>query len=121
MQGGEGQTFRQSVFSSTSICNIVTIHNSNIRIIYMSVLYLYSYGIRVNYNELIMVSERPKLRKVFMRSGTRNAWSLNRTDSLITVESQIAKCKFDFVGVQVRWGREGTEPAGDYTFFLCTR
>jgi hypothetical protein len=31
---------------------------------------------------------------------------------------KISKYKLDLVGVQeVRWGRGGTEPAGDYTFF----
>jgi hypothetical protein len=44
--------------------------------------------------------------------------SLYRSGSLKTVSSELAKYKLDLVGVQeVRWGKGGTEPAGDYTFF----
>jgi hypothetical protein len=36
----------------------------------------------------------------------------------MTVAKQISKYKLDFAGVQeVRWGRGGTEPASEYTFF----
>jgi hypothetical protein len=34
------------------------------------------------------------------------------------VAKEISKYKLDLVGVQeVRWGRGGTKPAGEYTFF----
>jgi hypothetical protein len=37
---------------------------------------------------------------------------------VITGAREIAKCKFDLVGVQeVRWDRGGTQPTDDYTFF----
>jgi hypothetical protein len=34
----------------------------------------------------------------------------------MTVASEISKYKLDIVGVQVRWDKGGTEPAGEYTF-----
>jgi hypothetical protein len=38
--------------------------------------------------------------------------------SLKTVLRELARYKFDLVGVQeVRWEGSGTEPPGDYTFF----
>jgi hypothetical protein len=41
-----------------------------------------------------------------------------RTGSLRAVVEEISKYKLDLVGVQeVRWGRGGTEPAGEYTVF----
>jgi hypothetical protein len=37
----------------------------------------------------------------------------------MTVAKEISKCKLDLVRIQaVRWKRVGTEPAGQYTFFL---
>jgi hypothetical protein len=33
------------------------------------------------------------------------------------VAEEISKYKLDLVGVQVRWGEGGTEPAGKYIFF----
>jgi hypothetical protein len=53
-----------------------------------------------------------------MRFGSWNERSLYRTGSLVTVVEEILKYKLDLVGVQVRWDRGGTEPAGEYTFFL---
>jgi hypothetical protein len=36
----------------------------------------------------------------------------------MTVAEEISKYKLDLVGVQeVNWDRDGTEPAGEYTFF----
>jgi exonuclease III len=53
-----------------------------------------------------------------MRFGTWDVRSMYRAGSLRTVAEEISKYKLDLVGVQeVRWGRGGTEPAGQYTFF----
>jgi hypothetical protein len=42
-----------------------------------------------------------------------------RAGSLRAVAEEISKYKLDLVGVQeVRWGGNGTEPAGDYTIIL---
>jgi hypothetical protein len=36
----------------------------------------------------------------------------------MTVVKELSKYELDLVGVQeVRWDRDGTEPAGEYTFF----
>jgi hypothetical protein len=41
-----------------------------------------------------------------------------RASLLRTVVEEISKYKLDLVGVQeVRWGRGGTEPAGEYIFY----
>jgi hypothetical protein len=40
-----------------------------------------------------------------------------RAGSVKTVARELGKCKLDLVGVQVRWEKEGTERAEDYTFF----
>jgi hypothetical protein len=41
-----------------------------------------------------------------------------RAGSLREVAEDISKYKLDLVGVQeVRWDGDGTEPAGEYTFF----
>jgi hypothetical protein len=41
-----------------------------------------------------------------------------RPGSLTTVARELAKYKLDLVGVQeVRWDKEGTVKAGEYTFF----
>jgi hypothetical protein len=41
-----------------------------------------------------------------------------RSGSLITVARELAKYKLDLVGVQeVRWDKEGTVRAREYTFF----
>jgi hypothetical protein len=52
-----------------------------------------------------------------VRFGTWNARSLYRAGSFRTVAKEISKYKLDLVGVQVRWDRGSTEPAGEYTFF----
>jgi hypothetical protein len=45
-----------------------------------------------------------------MRFGMWNVRSLYRAGSLITVTKEISKYKLDSVGVEVRWGKGGTEP-----------
>jgi exonuclease III len=53
-----------------------------------------------------------------MRFGTWNVRSMYRAGSLRAVAEVISKYKLDLVGVQeVRWGRGGTQTAGEYTFF----
>ena len=53
-----------------------------------------------------------------MRVGTWNVRSLYRAGSLTAAASELAKYKFDLVGVQdVRWDNGGTVRAGDYNFF----
>jgi exonuclease III len=53
-----------------------------------------------------------------MRFGTWNVRSLYRSGSLMTVAKVLARYKLDLVGVQeVRWDKEGSVRAGDYTFF----
>jgi hypothetical protein len=52
-----------------------------------------------------------------VRFGTWNVRSMYRAGSLRAVAEEISKYKLDLVGVQVRWGGRGTEPAGEYTFF----
>jgi hypothetical protein len=40
----------------------------------------------------------------------------------MAVAKELSKCKLNLVGVQeVRWERGGTEPAGEYIFFLVER
>jgi hypothetical protein len=57
-----------------------------------------------------------------MKSGTWKVRSLYRAGSLMVVAEEISKYKLDLVGIQeVRWGRGGTEPAGEYTFFYSNR
>jgi hypothetical protein len=54
-----------------------------------------------------------------MRFGTWNIRCVYRTGSFMTVAKEISKYKLDLVGVhEVIWDRGGTEPAGEYTFFL---
>jgi hypothetical protein len=53
-----------------------------------------------------------------MRFDTWTAGSLRRAGSLMAGAKEISKYKLDLVGAQkVRWGRGGTETAGEYTFF----
>jgi hypothetical protein len=60
-----------------------------------------------------------KRRDMNMRFGLWNVRSLYRAGSLMTVSRELARYKLDLVGVQeVRWEGGGTEPAGEYTFFL---
>jgi exonuclease III len=60
----------------------------------------------------------PKNLKRDMRFGTWNVRSLYRAGSLKTVARELGKYKLDLVDVQeVRWEKEGTERAEDFTFF----
>jgi hypothetical protein len=34
----------------------------------------------------------------------------------MTLAKEMSKYELDLVGAQVRWDRDGTEPAGEYTF-----
>jgi exonuclease III len=53
-----------------------------------------------------------------MSFGTWNVRSLYRSRSLMTLARELAKYKLDLLGVQeVRWDKEGTVRAGEYTFF----
>jgi hypothetical protein len=61
---------------------------------------------------------RHKHQKMDMRFGTWDVGSLYRAGSLKTVTRELGKYKLDLVSVQeVRWEKEGTERAEDYTFF----
>jgi hypothetical protein len=63
---------------------------------------------------------RPKHWKRDMRFGMWNVRSVYRAGSLKTVARELGKYKL--VGVQeVRWEKEGTERAEDYTFFYGKR
>jgi hypothetical protein len=54
-----------------------------------------------------------------LRYGMGNVRSLYRVGSLMTVSRELARYKLDLVGVQeVRWEGGGTEPTGEYTFFM---
>jgi hypothetical protein len=61
--------------------------------------------------------KRPKQKKMDMRFGTCNVRSMYRAGLLRVLAEEISKYKLHLVGVQVRWDRGGTEPAGQYTFF----
>jgi hypothetical protein len=52
-----------------------------------------------------------------MRFGTWNVRSMYRAGSLRAVGEETSKYKLDVVGVQVRCDGDGTERAGEYTFF----
>jgi hypothetical protein len=53
-----------------------------------------------------------------MRFGNLNVRSMCRAGSFRAVGEEISKYKLDLVGVQeVRYDRDGTEPADEYTFF----
>jgi hypothetical protein len=52
-----------------------------------------------------------------MRFGTWNVRGMYRPGLLRAVAEEISKYKLDLLGVQVRWARNGTEAAGEYTFF----
>jgi len=50
--------------------------------------------------------------------GTWNVRSLYRAGKLMAAARELARYKLDLVGVQeVRWDKEGTVKAGDYSFF----
>jgi hypothetical protein len=54
-----------------------------------------------------------------VRFGTWNVRSLYGAASLMTLAKEIPKYKLHLAAVQeVRWGRVGTESAGEYTFFM---
>jgi hypothetical protein len=38
-----------------------------------------------------------------------------------SVSRELARCKLDLVGIQVRWDKAGTEPADGYTFIYGNR
>jgi hypothetical protein len=60
---------------------------------------------------------RSKKKRDFLL-GTCNVRSLYRAGSLAAAAREIARYKLDLVGVQeVRWDKEGTVKAGDYSFF----
>jgi exonuclease III len=53
-----------------------------------------------------------------MSFGTWNVRSMYRSGSFMTVARELANYKLDLVGVQeVRWDKEGTVRAREYTFF----
>ena len=47
--------------------------------------------------------------------GTWNVRSLYRSGSLTAAARELARCKLDLVGVQIRWEKGRTERVGDYT------
>ena len=50
--------------------------------------------------------------------GTWNVRSLYRAKALMSAARELARYKLDLVGVQeVRWEKQGTVKAGDYSFF----
>ena len=54
--------------------------------------------------------------------GSWNVRSLYRAGSLMAATRELARYKLDLVGVQeVRWVKEGTVKAGDYSFFIWER
>ena len=53
-----------------------------------------------------------------MTFGTWNVRSLSRVGSLTAAAGELARYKFDLVGVhEVRWENGGTVRTGDYNFF----
>ena len=47
---------------------------------------------------------------------------IDRAGSLMAAARELARYKLDLMGVQeVRWDKEGTVKAGDYSFFLWER
>jgi hypothetical protein len=54
-----------------------------------------------------------------MKSGTWNVRSLYKAGSLMAAVKELSKYTLDLVGVQVRWDRGGTKPAGEHTFFYA--
>jgi hypothetical protein len=52
------------------------------------------------------------------RKWTWDVRSMHRAGSLRTVAEEVSKYKLDLVGVhEVRWDRDSTKPADQYTFF----
>jgi hypothetical protein len=65
---------------------------------------------------------RSRKRKRDILLGTWNVRSLYREGSLMAAARELAIYKLDLVGVQeMRWDKEGTVKAGDYSFFLWKR
>jgi hypothetical protein len=65
------------------------------------------------------LDKRPKRRNMDMRFGLWNVRSLYRAGTLMTVPRELSKYKLDLVRMQdIRWEGGGTEPAGEYIFFL---
>jgi hypothetical protein len=62
--------------------------------------------------------KRTKPKKMDMRFGAWNSRSPCRAGPLIRVANEISKYRLDLVGVEVRWDRGGTEPAGHCAFFF---
>jgi hypothetical protein len=59
---------------------------------------------------------RKRYREILL--GTWNIRSLYRAGSLMEAARKLARYKLDLVGVQeVRWDKEATVKAGDYSFF----
>jgi len=66
----------------------------------------------------VFLGEVSRNRKRDILLGTWNVRSLYRAGSLTAAARELARCKLDLVGVQeVRWDKEGTVRAGDYSFF----
>jgi hypothetical protein len=59
---------------------------------------------------------------MYMTFGMWNVRSMYRAGSLRAVGEEISKYTLDLLGVQeVRWDGDGTEQAGEYTFFYGKR
>jgi exonuclease III len=62
---------------------------------------------------------RPKQRKRDLKFGTWNVRSVYWDRSLMATARELDRYELDLVGVQeVRWDKEGTVRAGDYSFFF---
>jgi len=60
---------------------------------------------------------RKRIREILL--GTWNIRSLYRAGSLMAAARELARYKLDLVGLQeVRWDKEGTVKAGDYSFSM---
>jgi hypothetical protein len=56
-----------------------------------------------------------------MRFGTWNVTNMYGAGSLREVAEEISKYKLNLVGVQVRWDRNGTEPASEHIVTKCLK
>lgn len=52
-----------------------------------------------------------------MGFGTQNIRSLYKVGSLMKAVKEVSKYKVHLLGQKIRWDRDGTRPAGKYTFF----
>ena len=60
---------------------------------------------------------RKRNRDILVLLDTWNVRSLYRAESFMAAARELARYKLDIVGVQdVRWEKEGTVKAGDYSF-----